>query len=40
MDELKGIMLREISQRKMSTIWYHLHVNYKKYNKKEADMLM
>ena len=31
--DLKGIMLGEISQRKISTVWYHLYVNYKKYNK-------
>ena len=30
---LKGIMLSEISQRKISTVWYHLYVSYKKYNK-------
>ena len=30
--DLKGIMLGEISQRNIGTVWYHLYVNYKKYN--------
>ena len=41
--DLEGIMLSEISQRKTNTVWYHLYVKSKKYNrpvnvtKKEAD---
>ena len=41
--DLEGIMLSEISQRKTNTVWYHLHVESKEYNKlvnitkKEAD---
>ena len=31
--DLAGIMLSEISQRKTNTVWYHLHVEPKKYNK-------
>ena len=31
--DLEGIMLSEISQRKINTIWYHLYVESKKYNK-------
>ena len=30
---LEGIMLSEISQRKTNTVWYHLCVESKKYNK-------
>ena len=31
--ELEGIMLSEIRQRKTNIVWYHLHVESKKYNK-------
>ena len=31
--DLEGIMLSEISQRKTNTIWYHLYVESKEYNK-------
>ena len=31
--DLEGIMLSEISQRKTHTIWFHLYVESKKYNK-------
>ena len=31
--DLEGIMLSEISQRKTNTVWYHLYVESKKYNK-------
>ena len=31
--DLEGIMLNEISQRTTNTLWYHLYVEYKKYNK-------
>ena len=31
--DLEGIILSEICQRKTNTIWYHLYVEYKKYNK-------
>ena len=31
--DLEGIMLSEISQRKINTVWYHLYVESKKYNK-------
>ena len=31
--DLEGIMLSEISQRKTDILWYHLYVEYKKYNK-------
>ena len=31
--DLAGILLSEISQRKTNTVWYHLHVEPKKYNK-------
>ena len=31
--DLDGIMLSEISQTKTNTIWYHLYVESKKYNK-------
>ena len=30
---LDGIMLSETSQRKTNTVWYHLYVESKKYNK-------
>ena len=33
MDELEGIMLSEIRQRKTNTVCYHLCVESKKYNK-------
>ena len=40
--DLKSITLSDISQRKTNIVWYHLHVESKKYNKlvnnkKEAD---
>ena len=28
--DLEGIMLSEISQRKLNTVWYHLYVEVKK----------
>ena len=31
--DLEGIMLSEISQRKTNTVWYHLYVESKKYNR-------
>ena len=31
--DLKGIRISEISQRKKNTIYYHLHMESKKYNK-------
>ena len=31
--ELEGIRLSEISQSKTNTVYYHLHVESKKYNK-------
>ena len=31
--DLEDVMISEISQKKASTIWYHLYVKYKKYNK-------
>ena len=31
--DLEGIMLSEISQWKINTVWYHLYVESKKYNK-------
>ena len=31
--ELEGIMLSEISQRKTNTVWHHLYVESRKYNK-------
>ena len=31
--DLEGLMLSEISQRKTNTVWYHLYVESKKYNK-------
>ena len=31
--DLEGIVLSEISQRKTNTVWYHLYVESKKYNK-------
>ena len=31
--DLKGIMLSAISQIKTNTVWYHLYVESKKYNK-------
>ena len=31
--DLEGIMLSEVSQRKENTIWYHLYMESKKYNK-------
>ena len=31
--DLEVIMLSEISQRKINTVWYHLYVESKKYNK-------
>ena len=31
--DMEGIMLSEISQRKTNTVWYHLYVESKKYNK-------
>ena len=33
--DLEGIMLSEISQRKMNTVWYHLYVESKKFFKSE-----
>ena len=30
---LEDIMLSEISQRKINTVWYHLYVEFKNYNK-------
>ena len=31
--DLEGIMLSEISQKKTNTVWHHLYVESKKYNK-------
>ena len=31
--DLEGIILSEIRQRKTVTVWYHLYVESKKYNK-------
>ena len=31
--DLEGIMLSEMSQRKTNTVWSHLYVESKKYNK-------
>ena len=31
--DLEGIMLSETSQRKTNTVWYHIHMESKKYNK-------
>ena len=31
--DLEGIMLSEVSQRKSNSLWYHLYVESKKYNK-------
>ena len=31
--DLEGIMLSEISQTEKDTVWYHLYVESKKYNK-------
>ena len=31
--DLKGIRISEISQRKKNTIYYHLHMESRKYNK-------
>ena len=36
--DLEGIMLSEISQRKINIIWYHLYMETKKYKKEEADV--
>ena len=33
MDDLEIVILSEISQRKTNTVWYHLHVESKKYNR-------
>jgi len=31
--DLEAIILKEIKQKKRNTVWYHLHVESKKYNK-------
>ena len=31
--DLEGIMLSETSQKKTNTVWYHIHMESKKYNK-------
>ena len=33
MMDLEGTVLNKINQRKTSTVWYHLYVESKKYNK-------
>ena len=32
--DLEGVILSELSQTKMNTVWYNLHVESKKYNNK------
>ena len=31
--DLEGITLSELSQKKVNTVWYHLYMESKKYNK-------